>query len=175
MICFDDNLSVEVKSAIGKNSTALATPEVKSPDDTGLCSAGLSTALCPGPQASWQAPFSEIGISNLDDLPYVPPFPEPCTTTPCTDSTDSTDSNPKSVPPGTLQLMPARDMMAANTQVMPAPMPQLVLSEFALPTETPTDMQFLTGVLLNGYVGIRPGNSEELEFILLKAMPECYD
>lgn len=169
MMCFDDNLKVEVKRAVGKNSTAFATPEAQSPDDSGLCNSGLSAARSPGPQTPWQAPqFSKFDISKFDNLPYVPPFPEVC-------STPWTGSSPESLHPGALQLVPAQRVSTSDTQVMPVPMPQLVPSEPALPDETPTDMQFLTGVLLNGYVGVRPRNSEELESMLLQAMPESYD
>merc|ERR1719265_237421 len=70
ILYFDENVRLEVKRAICKNSPHLATTARQPNSESGIFISDLPAAASPESQTQWQPSHS-----NFDDMPYVPPFP----------------------------------------------------------------------------------------------------
>jgi hypothetical protein len=150
-----DGLRLEIKRAVGKVDGAVGTPDVYSEADSmakgdeGTVRA--VTGCSPASRNTYllTSPISAQISMHFDDyeLPPVPPFP----------TWSSSD-------------VPGSDNNNANqAMVLPATVPpqHIIATNFVYTS--------LSDVLLDGFLGQKPRNKEELERALLQALPDRYD
>jgi len=147
VIYFGDGIRLEVKRSVGKTAISLTTPDsmAKTP---GLVRQGGCDSTPPILRLSTALQDQPIQISlatMFTDLPRVPPFP-------CGQSAQSA-WQPRAT---WAEAIP-------TPQVPPQPHP-------SLPESISEHVSFLMGMW-----DVKPRNEQELEMVLLQAMPECYD
>jgi hypothetical protein len=158
-ICFEDSLKLEVKRAVSKTVSAVATLDgmhnsvAQDPFSRSSSDSSQSDGIGSPPLQSWQAvswltPFAEpLDASSMLPLPScLPVFASAHTLV--------------AQKPVEIKALSVCSHLQANS-------PQ---SKFALPMECP----FLQ-ILLDGFAGQRPCNAQELERMLLNALPERYE
>lgn len=173
-VCFGDDLKLEVKRAVGKGSveapdkqpsavrnkkveltSSQATPSSSQTWPRGSPAASpIPPQIWPGSSpavpGTWQSCPSQavvVGFCTYVNLPLVPPFPR-------------VESSIAQVPLGNNQPLTASSSQSLQSQ--PAVVPQ-------------TQCQLLPSVLLGGFAGQKPINSQELKLALLEAMPDHYE
>jgi hypothetical protein len=149
VIYFGDGIRLEVKRAVGKTGMSSTTPEAM-PKTPGLVkqNGGDSTPPILELSTALQDPPLQISLASaFTDLPRVPPFP-------CVQPAQ----------------MPSQShttwTVAMPIQQMP-PRPNPVFHD--------SISKHVPSVLLDGYVGCKPRNEQELEMVLRQAMPDSYD
>jgi len=197
-VCVGD-LKVEVKRAIGKTSTHV--PEEQLSTGTRMKSEMMSP-MSPTPPLSWQSPspaasqtwqrspspeLSYEQLANLANLPN-PASSQACQSSPA--ASQRWDGKPKQPLLVGLQAHANVPWMPPLAPVPPFPfletsaaqyptVPLTTSSSQALPSQPVTDpqlpCQFVPNVLLDGFVGQKPLNRQELKLALLEAMPDHYD
>lgn len=178
-VCFDNDMRLEVKRSVSKAPSeeketagkAAKRPTVESPAPyqsmhrntvasphtfSSASPVGLQMPSCPSP---WQGP--SVGMAPqafLIAVPFVPVPAFPFEGTSAVQWAPLGGITVSSYPP--VRQQPNSSVAQAGQQ---NPLDQQPHS-WALPN-----------VLLEGFVGQKPQNSEELKIALLEAMPECYD